>query len=73
MLIAGVLRQLAMIERWPEVTNYGHAGYNCNRYRIAGIFSRGIYFAHFVERAQFTNLKSRNLIIESGCGQLPCD
>jgi hypothetical protein len=32
----------------------------------SGLFSRGIYFADFVERAQFVNFEIAN--IESGCG-----
>ena len=33
----------------------------------SGYFSRGVYFADFVQRAQFINFR-----IESGCGQLEC-
>jgi hypothetical protein len=33
----------------------------------SGLFSRGVYFTDFAERAQFATFKPR-ILIESGCG-----
>ena len=67
-----------MVASWLQAGDFNLCNYTvlgakkgCG-YRIAGIF-RGVYISRILRKGpSLLTLKPRNLIIESGCGQLEC-